>query len=460
MLELHGVFGTKMKNLSFSLFALLVLLTSCKKEVESPKDQQILVINRTSGQPLPSIEVALNGQFQGYTNEQGYVSASQLTSSDTLIPVEAGFEYTLVTQFETETQLNTTYWATKKASEKDSLAVALLLDLQNVFGLLPTVPYGTLVSTYDQALAAIALTLAGETQSAERIFDFFDSKRTSELENGPGGFFQFRSVDGTPAGRRWMGDNAWLLIALKNYEEATGTDKYSTLIASLENWLIGLNDPENNGLWGGFEANGDTIHKITEGNIDAFAALDGYTNIHRSILNHLESEKWDDIDGNFVAWPTNPQYKFALDCNTWGYCAFPNFDDAARSAISKYALTVASTGTAEQVSGYCFDEDKDALWFEGTGQVAVMHWVAGDRQSASAVLGNLNKGWIAGPSGEGLPYTANQGTSYGADPLWTVADTEPCVSSTAWYLMASFRHNPLFQGRRKNIPSIDQYWAP
>ena len=85
-----------------------------------------------------------------------------------------------------------------------------------------------------------------------------------------------------------MGDNAWLLIALKNYEEATGTDKYATLIASLENWLIGLNDPVNNGLWGGFEANGDTIHKITEGNIDAFAALDGYTNIHRSILTHLE----------------------------------------------------------------------------------------------------------------------------------------------------------------------------
>ena len=238
------------RNLSFSLFALFALLASCQKEVETPKDQQILVISRTSGQPLPSIEVALNGQFQGYTDEQGYVSLPYIFGY--LNSRRACFEYTLVTQFETETQLNTTYWATKKASEKDSLAVALLMDLQNVFGLLPTVPYGTLVSTYDQALAAIALTLSGETQSAERIFDFFDSKRTSELENGPGGFYQFRSVDGTPTGRRWMGDNAWLLIALKNYEEATGTDKYSTLIASLENWLIGLNDPIDNGPLGRF----------------------------------------------------------------------------------------------------------------------------------------------------------------------------------------------------------------
>ena len=69
-----------------------------------------------------------------------------------------------------------------------------------------------------------------------------------------------------------MGDNAWLLIALKNHPQS---DKYTALIASLEYWLMGLNDTVDNGLWGGFESNGDTIHKITEGNIDAFAALRG-----------------------------------------------------------------------------------------------------------------------------------------------------------------------------------------
>ena len=67
----------------------------------------------------------------------------------------------------------------------------------------------------------------------------------------------------------------------------------------------------------------------------------------------MEAEKWDDMDGNFVAWPTNPPYKFALDCNTWGYCAFPNFNDAARSSISRYEVNVTSTETGEQIDGYC-----------------------------------------------------------------------------------------------------------
>ena len=34
-------------------------------------------------------------------------------------------------------------------------------------------------------------------------------------------------------------------------------------------------------------------------------ALEGYGTVHESILTHLEQEKWDAADGNFVAWPTN-----------------------------------------------------------------------------------------------------------------------------------------------------------
>ena len=456
MLVLLGDYGTKMKNLSFSLLIALIVFGSCRKEAEQPKNRSVYVISRTSSQPLPSVEMHLNGQFHSYTSADGKTEEVSLFSTDSLYPVDDAFQYTLISQVEVGSTLNSTYWATKKATLEDSLAVAFLKDLQNTQGLLPTIPYGNLVSTYDQALAAIAFILADEIQCAERIFDYFESIRVTELENGPGGFFQFRSPLGVPSGRRWMGDNAWLLIALKNHPQS---DKYTALIASLEYWLMGLNDTVDNGLWGGFEPNGDTIHKITEGNIDAFAALEGYTSIHQSILKHLEAEKWDDADGNFVAWPTNPPYKFALDCNTWGYCAFPNFNDAARSSISRYEVNVTSTETGEQIDGYCFDEDQDVLWFEGTGQVSVMHWVAGDRVEAEAVLGELRKGWLTGPVGKGLPYTANQGTTYGAGNLWTTANTEPCVSSTAWYLMASFRHNALFLGRNKQVPVEDQFWA-
>ena len=74
-----------------------------------------------------------------------------------------------------------------------------------------------------------------------------------------------------------------------------------------------------------------------------------------------------------------------------GYCAFPNFDDAARAFYFAYEVSVTSTETGEAIDGYCFDEDQDVLWFEGTAQVAVMHWVAGDREKAEAVLDELKK---------------------------------------------------------------------
>ena len=284
MLVLLGDYGTKMKNLSFSLLIALIVFGSCRKEAEQPKNRSVFVISRTSGQPLPSVEMHLNGQFHSFTSLDGKTEEASLFSTDSLYPVDDAFQYTLISQVEDESTLNSTYWATKKATLEDSLAVAFLKDLQNTQGLLPTIPYGNLVSTYDQALAAIAFILADEIQCAERIFDYFEYIRVTELENGPGGFFQFRSPLGVPSGRRGMGDNAWLLIALKNHPQS---DKYTALIASLEFWLMGLNDSVDNGLWGGFESNGDTIHKITEGNIDAFAALEGYTSIHRSILKHL-----------------------------------------------------------------------------------------------------------------------------------------------------------------------------
>ena len=74
--------------------------------------------------------------MHSFTNSNGFVEVPGLTDSDTLEPVEDGFEYTLVNELETDELLNQTYWATKQATEKDSLAIALLKDLQNPIGLL------------------------------------------------------------------------------------------------------------------------------------------------------------------------------------------------------------------------------------------------------------------------------------------------------------------------------------
>ena len=71
-----------------------------------------------------------------------------------------------------------------------------------------------------------------------------------------------------------MGDNAWLLIALNNYYSWIDTDRYDALKNELESWIRSLQDVDG-GLIGGFNADGTEIGKITEGNIDAFNAVDG-----------------------------------------------------------------------------------------------------------------------------------------------------------------------------------------
>ena len=441
-----------------------MLVLGCAKK-EDPFMLELRLVNEYSQTGLPGVTVEKNGIAVGHTDVHGLFQLSGVVASDSIVFVDADFHAVALISSDHQGLIRSRlYEAQKQWTSRDSAAISFLLSQQNALGILPTVEGGNLVSTYDQSLAAIALMAAGEFDVAIEIFDYFESRRVSELESGLGGFYQFRSASGIPSGNRWMGDNAWLLIALRNYQAASTVNMptYSSLIASLESWFLSLEDPVDGGLWGGYKANGDTIHKITEGSIDAFAGLlntGPYAGLRKSILSHLEQDKWDSSEGNLMAWPSNATYKWALDCYTWAYCAFPEYSTAALTEINKFELTVTSQVTGEQITGYCFDEDLDALWFEGTGQVAVMYWSAGEPAAAKLVLAEMKKGWSTTPNGEaGLAYTANSGTAYGSGPLWTVAPTDPCISSTAWYLMASLRHNPTALSFSTPIEAEMMFW--
>lgn len=441
---------------------LLLLFASCKKQ-EQPLPVSVQVVSSATRAGLPEIEIFHNGILAATTDLRGEATIPAFLSTDSLTLGGADILSTVST---VSTTLGTSHQrifeAALRATPNDSIAYTFLKQQQNTLGILPTVAHGNLVSTYDQALAAIAFLAMDDRAAAEHIFDYYESQRVQELESGLGGFHQFRSAAGVPSGNRWMGDNAWLLIALNNYEDRYGLGNYSSLSSSLNQWLAGLEDPVEGGLWGGFRANGDTIHKITEGNIDAYVAFapsQAYDNVRASVLSHLEAEKWDSLDGNLMAWPTNPTYKYALDCYTWGYCAFPDFPSTAWTELDKFELTVTSATTGNDVFGYCFDEDQDALWYEGTGQVAVMQWFSGQASAAESTIAQMDLGLtLTAAQGCGWPYTANDGTAYGADPLWEVASTHPCISSTAWYLMATHRHNALSRTKLRSLPEAQMFW--
>jgi len=442
--------------------ALLLGLLQCVRQPISHENVELRVVfSNVDAWGVQDIAVLVNDSIVGRTDEQGFFTVPRLYETDSLWVEDPDFTFS---RSRLETSSKAFYYEFKAQKQRDSFdlaAVDFLADLQLPNGLVPSIEGGTVISTYDQALAIIAYCLSGNLEAAEKTLDFFDARRTTELDQGLGGFYQFRSPTGEPTGNRWMGDNAWLLQAVHIYHTSANTAmpfKYYALEGSLYWWLVSLEDPYGDGLYGGYRANGDTIHKITEGNIDAFAVISDEA-FRASILRHLEAEKWDPLDGNLMAWPTNPAYKYALDCNTWSYCAFPDFPESARSALNKYELTTTSTATGESITGYCFDEDQDALWFEGTAQVAVMHWAANDPVAATELLTELRKGWITNASGHrGLPYAANHGTAYGADELWASASTDPCVSSTAWYLMASHRFNPFFHSKIRNITQGPVFW--
>jgi hypothetical protein len=251
------------------------------------------------------------------------------------------------------------------------------------------------------------------------------------------------------------------LIALNNYHHLAKNTKYQSLSTALFNWIISLQDTDG-GLWGGFAEDGTDISKIAEGNIDAFNAIAGYTDFHQKLLTYFKNVRWDQTDQLIIAWADNPKYKYALDVHSWSYCTFEDFPTDVLSKADRFKTTQLSTTAKKAITGYCFDEDRDVVWLEGTGQMAVAFIKAEREKEAQSYLNEMKKNLIKSASFPGscaLPYSANFGTSYGSDPLWTGVDTNPAVSSTVWYLFAMLRFDPLELGYVKNIPSEDKFWT-
>lgn len=335
--------------------------------------------------------------------------------------------------------------------------------MQQPNGLLLSSEQGKNVSLYDNSLAVMVFTACGDYKRAEMILNFFNSRLKSEMLNGPGGYAQMRTLKGLPLDskpRRWLGDNAWLLMAINNYHHYAKNNRYHRMAKALSKWITSLQDADG-GVWGGYDASDKTISKIAEGNIDAFNAVKGYTTFHKKLLEYFKKVRWDTIDQLLIAWAEYPKYKYALDLHPWGYCAFEDFPESVLDKADRYLNTQLSTITQKQVTGYCFDEDKDVVWLEGTGQMAVAFLKAGKEVLAQKCLSEMKKCMIQSrlfPGCYALPYTTNFASSYADDVLWEGVDTHPAISSTAWYLFATLRFDPFRLGYKKNIPEADKFW--
>lgn len=322
-------------------------------------------------------------------------------------------------------------------------------------GLQNSTENGIMLSLYDNALAALVYTMYEDYDRAEAIFDVFDGKIESELQDEYGGFAQFLDLSGNifggGIGKRWLGDNAWLLVALNAYHYKTGTDKYSGLVSGLDAWIRSLQLP-NGGLSSGYDEGGNMMEPVTEAMIDSYNAILGFDSFHTKLLNYFFINRYDDDEDVLVSWPENPDYKYAIDMSSWAFLAMNNMPESVLEfADQRFKLTEGD------ITGYCIDEDLDAIWPEHSLQMAVAYINAGNEyfDRANDIISNMEKLFINSTTDmntKGLPYASNQATMYGAGSLWVGVDTDIYLSSCAWYLFAKNGFNPFEAGLYNKEP--------
>lgn len=327
-------------------------------------------------------------------------------------------------------------------------------------GLVESAERSDFVSLYDNALAAIVYTLHDDRISTEKILDYFSQRLDTEFIEFGGGFYQFRRADGSQTRRKWIGDNAWLLIAINYYSDRFSSTKYDTMALAIENWLRSLQDKDG-GLWGGVETNGKRIHKITEGIITAYNAVPGYDDFHRGILLYLEKNRFDKKESLLLAWPENPKYQYAMDLHSLGSLIYPSLSDRLLTKTDRFSTRQLSSINGQKIHGYCFDEDKDVIWLEGTAQMALAFKQSGMEEEGEQLIQEIKKTLIPSKTNNlvaGVPYSVNQGTNYGSSNLWEQADQAAAISSSAWYIFALKNFNPFKKTGDKNVPDADKFW--
>ncbi len=443
---------------------LVMVLNACTDKTETQKNFPFQVsgnVTDRTGNALQGITLTNGNGDSCVTDSAGNFTLSNLFGQQRITPKKMGYAFepafTLVS-FQ-NSGLHFTALPSDSLGSISEKVFQWLVSIQLPNGLLESSENSNFVSLYDNALTAFVFMAKGERNKAEAIFDFFDSHQNQELLLSPGGFSQFRDRNGNPSGNRWMGDNAWLLMALNHHARIYNSTRYAELRLNMETWIRQLQNADG-AIWGGFASNGTRIGIVTEGMIDAFNAVPGYDSFHKKALLYLETNRWDESGKQLISWPGNT-YELALDNYPWAYCTFEDFPVAILDKASIFKNTQSATVSGSMITGYAPDIDNDVVWLEGTGEMAVAWNKAGKDSIARYYLNEMDKANIESTlhSGtKGLPYVSNPGTSYGSGALWQGADTKPCISSSAWFIFGVMKFDPFLNGYQKGIPAGDKFW--
>ncbi len=344
----------------------------------------------------------------------------------------------------------------------------------------------TAAFTYDNALAAIALTACGKAEAARRIGDAllaavdhdrmrsalgggrlrntYRAGRQDERPVPPNGWWDARQ-------NRWLedayqvgtatGNVAWAALALLTLAERTGEPRYADGAARLGSWVAETMADERTpaGFAGGlhgFERAAEPLGwKATEHNTDLAAvfrrlapgARQDWRAREATARGFLEA-MWDEERGCFLTGTlpdgTTPNRATSgLDAQLWPLL-LPEAPAHWRRALAYAERAHGVPG------GFDFNDDRDGLWVEGTAQAALVYRALGRGEEAERLLavvgGQFSPGGYLWATRE--PQVT---TGLAIGPASRTDDflyyRQPHLGATAWAVLAATGWNP-FTGER------------
>jgi len=359
-------------------------------------------------------------------------------------------------------------------------------------------------TTYDNALALMAFTLEGATDSLHRAGliadafmlavtndrDFADGRVRNVYRSGDvldefngeallAGWWDTNEqawVEDTDAIASKVGDAAWAALALLQYARVAGSSNAFATAKGIGNWIVSNTWSDSGpggfsgGYWGWPDGEEDVdwgwyTWKSTEHNLDAwrlFAVLHEETGETRwqDAAEHARGfveSMWNSGDGMFHTGTeddgaTVNTNLLALDPNSWGVLAFWTNLETYVEALA-WAEANCLTNCAG-FRGFDFNNDRDGVWFEGTAQMALAFLYAGFGGRAEQYLREIRRAQTEAlnAEGRGIVAACKDGLSTG---LGWQYNARLHVGATSWYLFGEYGFNPFRDAILPRIRAID-----
>jgi len=292
---------------------------------------------------------------------------------------------------------------------------------------------------YDDAVAAVALTVEGEYTATQTILTALAGLVDTEGKIG----FSYNTHNAWFHDYYRSGAIAWVGYAMAFYQLETGDAQYQGTAESIGDYLLTLQDPTCGSIRGG----PDVAWYSTEHNVDAYFFLKAlghvsgnttYTNAAQQVRECLLSEHWNQAEGRFDQGRDDPTD--ALDVNTLGALFLISIGryDQAQGVLeyieATFPITITRADTGQVVQGYKPYTDMETLWTEGGLQLAMAYDHLGDLTARDAIITETEK--MRGPEG-GIMYASPQVADF---PDWQG------VAPTGWMALVRSADNSHFLG--------------